>query len=107
MSRDRVRKKYTSKKFSVAYERELSVLDCEEQPSDQLIRLDDIAMLESALRTLPPRCRKVMVLRTFEGLSYKEIAERMGISVNTVETQLARGLNRCRKYFKRNGYSFD
>ncbi len=107
VSRDRVRKKYASKKFSVAYANELSDLDKDKQPLDNLVRSDDISMLESAIRSLPPRCRKVMVLRTFKGLSYKEIAEELGVSVSTVETQLARGLHRCRKFFKRNGYSFE
>lgn len=107
VSRDMVRRKYASKTFSVAEMDELNVLDAGDQPSEQLIKSDNAAMLESALRSLPPACRKVMLLRTFENLTYKEIAERLNISVNTVETQLARGLNRCRKYFKQNGYSFD
>ena len=107
VSRDRIRKKYVSKTFYVADFENINVLDAEEQPSEQLIRSDEVTMLESALRKLPVRCRQVMILRTFENLSYKEIAKRMNISVNTVETQLSRGLNACRKHFKQNGYSFE
>lgn len=43
-----------------------------------------------ALNELPERCREAYTLRHKRGLSYAEIAEVMGISVRTVETQLVR-----------------
>jgi RNA polymerase sigma-70 factor (ECF subfamily) len=39
-----------------------------------------------------------VVLRYIEGLSYREVAERMNVSTETVKTQLAKGLQRCGDY---------
>lgn len=42
--------------------------------------------------SLPERCREVIRLRRIEGLSPKEVAEKMDISVSTVEKHLTKGL---------------
>lgn len=41
---------------------------------------------------LPERCGEVFKLARFEGLKYKEIAERLSISVKTVEAQMSKAL---------------
>ena len=48
--------------------------------------------LQAGLDRLPKRCREVIVLRRVEGLSQKEVAEQLGISVSTVEQQLTKGM---------------
>ena len=53
---------------------------------------DEITRLRRLIDELPDRCRKMFVLRKIEGLSQKQIAERLGVTVNTVETQVGRGL---------------
>ncbi len=45
-----------------------------------------------AFNELPDQCREIFRLNRFEYLSYKEIAERMNISVNTVKTQMKRAI---------------
>jgi len=54
-----------------------------------------------AIDSLPPQCRKAFLLRKMHGLSHKEIAETMGISVSTVEKHLAKGLQRSMDYMAR------
>lgn len=49
--------------------------------------------LEEALARLPDRAREVWTLHREHGLTYPEIAATMGISVNTVKTQMSRALN--------------
>ncbi|KZX63044.1 RNA polymerase sigma factor [Pseudomonas stutzeri] len=49
------------------------------------------------LDDLPPRCRQVFELARLEGLSQAEIAERLGISVNTVIAQLAKARQRLER----------
>ena len=71
------------------------LLDCM-QPEQQASRSDDLAMLLSAVNQLPPKCRKVLLLRMVEGLSQKEIASRLGIAVSTVEKHLAKALHGSR-----------
>ena len=53
--------------------------------------------LREAIDKLPERCREVFMLSKMEELSNKEIAERLGISVKTVEVQMTKELSRLRK----------
>lgn len=47
-----------------------------------------------ALDALPESQRSVLILAKFEGLSYKEIAETLGITVSAVESRLFRAMRR-------------
>jgi RNA polymerase sigma-70 factor (ECF subfamily) len=49
-----------------------------------------------ALEHLPHECRKIFELSRFEGLKYQQIAERLNISIKTVETQMSRALFKIR-----------
>jgi RNA polymerase sigma-70 factor, ECF subfamily len=48
--------------------------------------------LQQALRALPTECRRIFELSRFEELKYREIAEQLGISIKTVETQMGKAL---------------
>lgn len=52
--------------------------------------------LEKILSELPPLYRAVLLLRKRDGLSHKEIADRLNISANTVHVYLTRALMQCR-----------
>ena len=54
-----------------------------------------------SLVALPERCQQAFVLRRVYGFSQAEIAERMDISVNTVEMHLAKGVVRCERYMRK------
>lgn len=56
----------------------------------------ELGLLERAIAELPEGCRAVLVLRKVELLSHREIAERLGIAVSTVEKQHARALRLLR-----------
>ena len=62
-----------------------------------------IRMLARAIAALPPQCAKVFILRKMQGLSQKEIAARLNISVRTVENHVALGLVRCKAYMRAHG----
>ena len=51
-----------------------------------------IERFQRALDTLPPQCRHVFELSRFELLKYREIADQLGISIKTVETQMGKAL---------------
>jgi RNA polymerase sigma-70 factor (ECF subfamily) len=53
--------------------------------------------LSEAIDRLPARCREVFVLGKREGLSNKQIAERLDIAGKTVEAQMTNALSRLRK----------
>ena len=61
-------------------------------PERSAIARDMLRRLQAALDRLPPRCREVVVLQRIEGLSRPEIAQRMGISQDTVSEHLANGM---------------
>lgn len=52
--------------------------------------------VDHLLARLPERCRTVFLLSRHHGLTYNEIAETLGISVKTVETQMGRALKALR-----------
>ena len=61
-------------------------------PDQQLSGRQELKRLQIGLNRLPPRCREVVVLRKIEGLSQKQVAERMGVGVHSVERQMVRGM---------------
>lgn len=61
---------------------------------------DRAAAVERALAELPAKRRAVCTLRLIDGLSYAQIAQRLGIAEKTVETQLARGLKFLRDHMR-------
>lgn len=56
--------------------------------------------IKAAINELPPKCRAVFVLSRFEELTYQEIADRMEISIKTVENQMGRALRILRTKLK-------
>ena len=58
---------------------------------------DELLAVRSALATLAPRQRAVIVLRYYEGLSEAEIAATLGIAPGTVKSQARDGLARLRQ----------
>jgi len=66
----------------------------------QLIASDLEKDLTTALGHLPKECKKIFELSRFEGLKYQEIAQRLNISIKTVETQMSRALTRLRLELK-------
>ena len=57
----------------------------------------EVRMLLAALTELPPRCRQVVTLRKIEGLSQREVAKKMGITEDTVERQVSKGVRLLEK----------
>jgi RNA polymerase sigma factor (sigma-70 family) len=53
---------------------------------------DDLRRAQAGLDNLPSRCRDVVQLRKVEGLSTREVAERLGVGIDTVEKQTTLGM---------------
>ena len=54
--------------------------------------------LYTGLGKLPERCREVLELIYLEGLKYHEVADRLGISINSVKTQRRIGIQKLQTY---------
>jgi RNA polymerase sigma-70 factor (ECF subfamily) len=59
-------------------------------PETLLLQTDDAASIARALSSLPDRFHQLLVLREVDGLSYRELADVIGIPVGTVMSRLAR-----------------
>ena len=59
-------------------------------PEALLLRTDDVTLVERAMSNLPSRFRELLVLRELEGLSYREVADAIGIPIGTVMSGLSR-----------------
>jgi len=95
------RRKERRGEISLADLDEAGVLDDEADVSESVARAEELEMLTCGIQSLPTRCRQILTLRKIYGLSQKQVAEELGISVHTVETQGAIGLRKLSKYFRR------
>ena len=80
-----------------------SVVESGPGVAETVSRAQEIEILHEAIKALPPRCRQIMTLQKIHNLSNREIAERLGISINTVNAQIVLGLVRCRRYLREHG----
>ncbi len=72
-----------------------------ESPEAELLRDERNRLIHEAIDRLPPQCRAAFTLRVFHECSYKEVADRLGISAKTVEKHIARGLHDTHSYINR------
>ena len=90
---DRIRHEQVVPIEAVADFDELEIAIDMPAPDRSAIARDELRRLQSALDKLPPRAREAVVLGRIEGLTGKEIAERMGISAAAVSVHLANGIH--------------
>lgn len=58
----------------------------------QGIEDENARQIAEALNRLPPKCREVFLLVKWQGLSYKDTAAALGLSVKTVENQMGKAI---------------
>lgn len=67
--------------------------------ADQTWRIEAVDLLRlyrQAVRAMPPKTRRVFLLHRLHRMTYKQIAEQVGISIATVEYHMMRALTLCR-----------
>jgi RNA polymerase sigma-70 factor, ECF subfamily len=81
------------------HEREISFNTDEssENPSDVLQYKELQAKIARIIERLPERCGQIFCMNRFEGLKYSEIAEKLSVSVKTVEANMGKALKEFRK----------
>ena len=72
----------------------LSIISDEPGPDRRVGARQELDRLRAIVAALPTQIRRVFELRKFEGLSHREIAQRMGLSEKTIENHLTRALAR-------------
>ena len=58
-------------------------------PYDLMITAEMMTRMHRMIENLPPRCKMIFKLIREDGLKYKEVAEILNISVNTIDVQMA------------------
>src|SRR5258708_28629466 len=107
---DLLRRYLGTKGRDIRLEREIAnAIDCsslaldrglvaaESSPSQQAVRREQSVLLADALEELPDDYREVIVLRNVEGLTFPDVAARMGRSLDSVEKLWMRALVRLRQ----------
>ena len=67
-----------------------------DNPLTRLIWNEAEEKIEAAINALPKQCKQIFELSRYENLKYKEISSKLGLSVNTIKTQLKRALKKIR-----------
>jgi len=80
-----------------AEEMSYSQSESQESPSDILNYKELQEKIASILERLPERCGKIFTMSRFEGLKYSEIADKLSVSIKTVEANMGRALKEFRK----------
>ena len=71
--------------------------ESQEDPSDMLQYKELQSRVARILEQLPDRCGKIFMMNRFEGLKYSEIADKLSISIKTVESNMGKALKEFRK----------
>ena len=80
-------------------ERPVEVLPDRPSNTDATGHVDERTAMWQSLAQLPPRQRAVLVLRYYEQLSEKEIADVLGCSQGTVKSTASKALARLRQHY--------
>lgn len=59
-------------------------------------------IIQNAIESLPKKCREIFILNKVEGLKQKHIAQRLNISINTVESHMAIAYKKLKEILKDN-----
>jgi len=98
LAHSKVEKKYSN--WSLKSYRELVSPLSADYPIANLIVNELENTIKQAIDQLPDQCRKVFLSVRYEELTYSEAADKLGISVNTLKTQLQRAISKLREKLK-------
>ena len=64
---------------------------------DMLVAAELEKIIKEAIQELPEKCREIFTLNRYQNLKYQEVADKLHISVKTVETQMSKALQHMRE----------
>ncbi|MFY9150390.1 MAG: RNA polymerase sigma-70 factor [Prolixibacteraceae bacterium] len=92
LQHEKIKHQYASKVIEAASH--------EMDPEQYFIEVDLLKRIENSINSLPPKRKEIFRLSREQGLKYKEIAEKLNISVKTVEAQMGLALKYLRDELK-------
>ena len=89
--------RYRRQQVEQAYLQALAHVPEQDMPSpeERLILLETLTRIDALLDGLKPNVRTAFLLSRLEGLGYQAIAERLGVSVSSVEKYMATAIRHC------------
>lgn len=73
---------------------DIETADVSPSPDQIMITAEMLRKMQAAVDALPPRCKMIFKLIREDGLRYKEVSDILGISVNTIDAQMAIAVKR-------------
>jgi RNA polymerase sigma-70 factor (ECF subfamily) len=69
--------------------------------ASEALRMQELnEIINNTLNSLPERCRKIFLLNRYEGLKYGEIADKLSLSIKTIEANMGKALKLLRRNLK-------
>jgi len=78
------------------YIKDLDLTDDEDQADLATLYESKLLMIESILESLPPQCRKIVLMSKYDKMKQQEIADQLGISIKTVKNHLTIAFDKIR-----------
>lgn len=98
---DAARKARTRSRFAENEAGFLSLAATEASPAVAAEDASEMRRFDMCLAELPPLCRQAFLLNRMNGLTHAVIAERLGVSIRTVDRHILKALNHLRHQFQR------
>ncbi len=92
---DILRKKGKKRHF-VQYDVNLAATNY--SPEEEMQYNELAASIKKGIEKLPPQCKKIFLMSRENQMSYQEIADKLGISLKTVKTQMYRAVKKVRNF---------
>jgi RNA polymerase sigma-70 factor (ECF subfamily) len=73
---------------------DIETAEVDASPEQLMITAEMLRKMQAAVDALPPRCKMIFKLIREDGLRYKEVSDILGISVNTIDAQMAIAVKR-------------
>lgn len=90
-----------NKKFTKNFDSlETGIFDISINDNNKLEFEEVQTKINDAINSLPEKCREIFKMNRFGEMKYKEIAEKLGISIKTVEAQMSKALTVMRENLK-------
>lgn len=90
IGRNHFLKQFRSRSVRLKFEKQQNLSDTEPSTEDVFLSEEFENQLQMAISELPEKCRTIFLLSNIDGMSNKQIAENLNVSVKAVEKQITR-----------------
>lgn len=101
LKHEKVKQKYQKENSKIIEEEEKLQKDYIEYYQENSSSENIEIKISTAIETLPEQCKKIFKLNRFEGLKYREISDKLDISLSTVKNQMSIALRKLQEILKK------